>query len=181
MAICCPRRSPGRPWRGRNRRVSKRRVGPERMVGRRKEEVRRFERVRRNTAKAMKLLRYAPLLLIVFSVGLALWFYPTLPAMMTSHWNAKGEADSVAPKFWVLFLIPMVMAALTAIFALIRLPFVVFPGSSSIWRQGWALAVPSVSCETVVAPAESVGRQGVATARLAGNRRARGRPEHEYP
>jgi uncharacterized membrane protein len=45
--------------------------------------------------------------------------YDLLPATIDSHWNARGEADSSIPKFWGLFLMPAVLAAMTLLALLI--------------------------------------------------------------
>jgi uncharacterized membrane protein len=67
----------------------------------------------------LKLLRYAPLFLILFAFAVAVYFYPKLPATMPSHWNAQGGVDSTTSKIWVLFLLPSAMCALWGIFVLI--------------------------------------------------------------
>jgi len=67
----------------------------------------------------MKNLNWLKILLFAVSVGLAVYFYPKLPAEVPSHWNAQGEVDGHAPKFWGLFLIPIIMIVLSGIFALI--------------------------------------------------------------
>ena len=67
----------------------------------------------------LKLLRYAPLLLIVFAFAVAIYFYPKLPAAMPSHWNEQGEPDATTSKVWVLFLLPSAMCVLWGIFLLI--------------------------------------------------------------
>ena len=67
----------------------------------------------------LKLLRYAPLLLIAFAVVVAFYVYPKLPADLPSHWNAQGEVDATSSKVWILFLLPAAMCALWAIFLLI--------------------------------------------------------------
>jgi uncharacterized membrane protein len=43
-------------------------------------------------------------------VSAAAW--DLVPEQIDSHWNARGEADSTMPRFWGLFLMPMVLAAM---------------------------------------------------------------------
>ncbi|HLF13870.1 MAG TPA: SdpI family protein [Bacteroidota bacterium] len=42
-----------------------------------------------------------------------------IPDTMESHWNVRGEADDTIPKFWGLFLMPMVLAAMVLLALLI--------------------------------------------------------------
>jgi len=51
---------------------------------------------------------------ITFVVGL--WLYPQMPERMASHWNIQGEVDGYLPKFWGIFLFPMIMAGLAILF-----------------------------------------------------------------
>jgi uncharacterized membrane protein len=46
-------------------------------------------------------------LVLVFFI-LAGVYYPLMPEMMASHWNAKGEADGMISRFWGLFLFPLI-------------------------------------------------------------------------
>lgn len=50
-------------------------------------------------------------------VGLAL--YARLPDPMPSHWNAAGEVDDYMPKFWGIFLIPIITVVLLPLFLVI--------------------------------------------------------------
>ncbi|OQY90243.1 MAG: hypothetical protein B6D38_04465 [Anaerolineae bacterium UTCFX1] len=43
------------------------------------------------------------------SAGVLLW--NRLPDPMPSHWNAAGETDGYMPKFWGIFLLPIITAA----------------------------------------------------------------------
>lgn len=42
----------------------------------------------------------ASALLVLVTLGVAVWLYPELPAMTATHWNAQGVADGWTPKFW---------------------------------------------------------------------------------
>jgi len=67
----------------------------------------------------MKLIRIAIIagLLLTFLISIAV--YPTLPDRVVSHWNAEGQADGYMEKFWGLSLIPIIMTACVALFAVI--------------------------------------------------------------
>jgi len=67
----------------------------------------------------LKLLRYAPLVLIVFAFAIAFYVYPNLPDALPSHWNAQGDVDATTSKVWILFLLPSAMCALWGIFLFI--------------------------------------------------------------
>jgi len=54
---------------------------------------------------------------IAFIAGVSL--YSQMPNEMVSHWNARGEADGFMPKFWGLFLMPIVSLVLFFLFLLI--------------------------------------------------------------
>ena len=57
------------------------------------------------------------LIAIALAVGIAL--YGRRPDPMPSHWNAAGEVDDYMPKFWGIFLMPIVTVALVGFFLLI--------------------------------------------------------------
>jgi len=47
---------------------------------------------------------------LAFIVGILL--YPQMPDPMPSHWNIAGEVDGYMPRFWGLFLLPLVMVGI---------------------------------------------------------------------
>jgi len=47
--------------------------------------------------------------LVAAAFLLSLLAYHSLPEMVASHWNVKGEVDGYLPKFWGAFLIPLLM------------------------------------------------------------------------
>ncbi len=57
------------------------------------------------------------IVLIAFTVGI--YYYPQMPDDMASHWNAQGEVDGYMPRFWALFLVPLITVGLTLLFILI--------------------------------------------------------------
>jgi uncharacterized membrane protein len=56
------------------------------------------------------------LLLITVSVLLGIVLYPKIPNQMASHWNAEGKVDGYMPKFWGLFLMPLISFAILILF-----------------------------------------------------------------
>ncbi|NWG33381.1 MAG: SdpI family protein [Chloroflexi bacterium] len=57
------------------------------------------------------------LILAATLAGILLW--NRLPDPMPSHWNAAGEIDGYMPKFWGVFLMPIVTLALLGLFLVI--------------------------------------------------------------
>lgn len=45
--------------------------------------------------------------------------YPQFPDQIASHWNAAGEVDGYMDKFWGIFLFPVVMVVVFALYAVI--------------------------------------------------------------
>ncbi|MBO8181345.1 MAG: SdpI family protein [Archaeoglobus sp.] len=66
----------------------------------------------------MRRLEVAILVIVILSFSISFYFYPTMPEMVASHWNARGEVDGYMPKLAALFLIPFVISGL-ALFLLI--------------------------------------------------------------
>ena len=66
-------------------------------------------------------MKYLTLGIIVFSFILALGFYQSacFPQKMASHWNIQGEVDGYLPKFWGLFLMPVISLILFFLFLLV--------------------------------------------------------------
>lgn len=48
------------------------------------------------------------LALVSVPIVLAIWFWPTLPDPMPSHWNSAGEVDGYMSKFWGVALLPLI-------------------------------------------------------------------------
>ncbi|MEJ5223414.1 MAG: DUF1648 domain-containing protein [Anaerolineales bacterium] len=57
------------------------------------------------------------LLLIALLAGAVL--YNQLPDPMPSHWNAAGEVDGYTPRFWGVFLLPLMTAGILLLFLVI--------------------------------------------------------------
>jgi uncharacterized membrane protein len=56
------------------------------------------------------------LAIIIASFAIGIWLYPGMPGRIASHWNAAGEVDGYMPKFWGLFLMPLISAGLALLF-----------------------------------------------------------------
>jgi uncharacterized membrane protein len=67
----------------------------------------------------MRKANLAILGIILVSFAIGIYLYPQMPDPMPSHWNAAGEADGYMPKFWGLFLMPLISLALFGLFLLI--------------------------------------------------------------
>lgn len=61
-------------------------------------------------------------LLILCSIFIGLYFYFQMPERIVSHWNYKGQADGYMPKFWGVFLFPLIFVFLGLLFYVI--PFI---------------------------------------------------------
>jgi uncharacterized membrane protein len=59
----------------------------------------------------------AGVILISFAIGI--YLYPQMPDRFPSHWNAAGQVDGYLPKFWGLFLLPLMEAGLFLLFLVI--------------------------------------------------------------
>ena len=55
--------------------------------------------------------------IILASFALGSYVYPMMPDKMASHWGASGEVNGYMPKFWGIFLMPMISVALFALLA----------------------------------------------------------------
>src|SRR3989338_4714733 len=67
-------------------------------------------------------MKYANALIfaiVVLSFVVAAWLYPTMPALMASHWDINGQVDGYTSKFWGLFLMPIIALAMWLLFLLI--------------------------------------------------------------
>jgi uncharacterized membrane protein len=59
-----------------------------------------------------KILIYS-CIVILAALILSLIYYGQTPEIIDSHWDAKGQVNGTMPRFWGLFLLPLVMAATT--------------------------------------------------------------------
>lgn len=49
---------------------------------------------------------------VAIAVGVAVWLWPHLPARVPSHWDASGQPDGYAPRFWAVAMWPMLILGL---------------------------------------------------------------------
>jgi uncharacterized membrane protein len=53
---------------------------------------------------------------ILLAIALAFvaggYFYPSMPELMASHWDGNGQVNGYMPKFWALFLLPLMTLAI---------------------------------------------------------------------
>ena len=59
------------------------------------------------------------LIILIISFAIPIYLYPGLPDDIVSHWNAAGEVDGYMPKFWGLFLTPMIGFGMLLLFMVI--------------------------------------------------------------
>lgn len=57
--------------------------------------------------------------LVVAAFVVGAFFYPQFPERVATHWSAAGEADGYMNKTWGVFLLPLVMAGLFALYRFI--------------------------------------------------------------
>jgi len=67
----------------------------------------------------MKKSIMAALGIILLSFVIAIYLDSEMPEMMASHWNAQGEVDGYMPKFWGLFMMPLISLVIFLLFLLI--------------------------------------------------------------
>ncbi len=67
----------------------------------------------------MKLIRLAIIAGLILTFLITIIMYPVVPDQVVSHWNAAGQPNGYMGKFWGLALVPLIMAALVALFAVI--------------------------------------------------------------
>jgi len=66
---------------------------------------------------SMKKINIAIAFIIILSFVIAAYAYNTIPGnIVASHWNFKGEVNGYMPKFWGLFLMPIISVALFLLF-----------------------------------------------------------------
>ncbi len=61
----------------------------------------------------------AVLAVVVLSLIAGAWLYPKMPERMASHWNAKDQVDGYMPRFWGVFLMPLVALLMLVLFIII--------------------------------------------------------------
>lgn len=64
----------------------------------------------------MKVVVWVSLLIIILSIGVSLFIYPSMPEVMASHWNTANQVDGYMTRFWGVFLMPIVSIAIFILF-----------------------------------------------------------------
>lgn len=57
--------------------------------------------------------------IIIASFLIGIYFYPYMPEKIASHWDAYGNVNGYMPKFWGLFLMPMMSVMMFILFIII--------------------------------------------------------------
>jgi uncharacterized membrane protein len=57
--------------------------------------------------------------MVLLFLAIGLTAYQRMPEKVASHWNARGEVDGYMSRFWGVFLMPVVYAAVAVLFTLI--------------------------------------------------------------
>ncbi len=64
-------------------------------------------------------LRSITIMSVAVSIVSAILLYPSLPDTIASHWNASGEVDGETSKFWGVYLMPLIITALSGLFLIL--------------------------------------------------------------
>ena len=67
----------------------------------------------------MRKATLAALAIIIIFFAIGIYLYPQMPEQMPAHWNAAGQVDGFMPKFWGLFLMPLISVGLLLLFLVI--------------------------------------------------------------
>ncbi len=67
--------------------------------------------------KNNKISTVFPIILILISLALGIYFYPQLPETFASHWGVNGEVNGYSSRFFGVFFMPILSICLLAIFS----------------------------------------------------------------
>ena len=67
----------------------------------------------------MKIATIVSIVIILLSFAVGIYLYPQLPDKMVSHWNVDGRVNGYMPKFWGLFLMPIISSIMLMLFLLL--------------------------------------------------------------
>ena len=73
----------------------------------------------RGIIKYMKRANVVILAIIGLSFLIGAYFYGQMPEIMASHWNEQGQVNGYMPKFWALFMMPLMSLVLFLFFLII--------------------------------------------------------------
>ena len=57
--------------------------------------------------------------LVLISFILSIYFYPQVPEQVATHWDFQGEVNGYMSKFWGLFVMPVLITGIAALFLVI--------------------------------------------------------------
>jgi uncharacterized membrane protein len=57
--------------------------------------------------------------MILVSLVVGAYLYPGMPEQMASHWNYAGQVDRYMPRFWAIFMMPLVSIVMLALFVVV--------------------------------------------------------------
>lgn len=63
--------------------------------------------------------RWFGLAVAALAAVVSVWAYPRLPETVATHWNLRGVPDGYSSRFWALAMMPLVMFAMTGVFAVL--------------------------------------------------------------
>ena len=64
----------------------------------------------------MRPAEYAFAAMVLLSFAIGIWLYPSMPEPMAGHWDAAGQVDGYLPRFWGLFLMPVITAGMLLLY-----------------------------------------------------------------
>jgi uncharacterized membrane protein len=67
----------------------------------------------------MRIITIAILAVVLASFAVGLYFYPQMPEDMAAHWNVGNHVDGYMPRFWGVFLMPIISAGMFLLFMMI--------------------------------------------------------------
>jgi uncharacterized membrane protein len=67
----------------------------------------------------LRLAEAVALLIVVAAFVAGIYIYPLMPDKVASHWGIDGEVNGFIPKFWGVYLMPIISAAMLVLFFII--------------------------------------------------------------
>ncbi|MFZ5955674.1 MAG: SdpI family protein [Nanoarchaeota archaeon] len=67
----------------------------------------------------MKKINYVIVSLIILSFAISAYFYPKVPLIIASHWDAQGQVNGYMSRFWGVFMLPLIILAISILFIIL--------------------------------------------------------------